>query len=439
MFSPLGAVSALGSGAMSGLETGMELRDKYETMQGQNILMGSLGDILPGLGAMSGMGQGVPAAQGIGSQPGVSSAPMPPVGAPGPPQGAGGPGPQAAPIMPAAMQPGSASAGPGTMRPMAPPMPGTYYPPGGGAPQVTPQRPPQPPPAQPPPSREDQQGAIRFAQTGQGWLSTQDLAKRINDKYPDASPMAKFKAMEQGMKLLNQGSQQQFQQMMQMMQFQQRERFHADTMKEKQESDRRADERLGISERRADQAAEKMDPQYQATKKAVVDLQFKDSQAEVFSKTMVKHLDQLIDLSKKVNVTGVMPVDKWLGMIKEKFGEETMFAYKAQLGLAQGEIGKMLGGGTGQAAITEGVRKEAHDVIPYMAPTKALERIKQLLLRDAQIKRQEYENEIMTRTNRYNEYKKTGTMRATEEDVAAPAAAAGTPAGDAADPLGLNR
>ena len=42
MFNPLGAVSALGSGAMEGVGQGMALQQQYEVMQGGPALMNAL-------------------------------------------------------------------------------------------------------------------------------------------------------------------------------------------------------------------------------------------------------------------------------------------------------------------------------------------------------------------------------------------------------------
>ena len=112
MFNPLGALGSFGTGAMQGVETGMDLMDKYRTQKGQADFMQALQQAQLG-GAENLTPQG-----GFTPDPGVSSersqmptpqAPMAPM-QPGmaPPQGgfAGSiPGAQAPPQQPGGAQP----------------------------------------------------------------------------------------------------------------------------------------------------------------------------------------------------------------------------------------------------------------------------------------------------------------------------------------------
>jgi len=61
-------------------------------------------------------------------------------------------------------------------------------------------------------------------------LPLQQMAQLIERANPGASPQVKFQALKQGLNLMNQSGQTQFNQMMQIMQYQQRERMHQDTL-----------------------------------------------------------------------------------------------------------------------------------------------------------------------------------------------------------------
>src|SRR6516225_355850 len=69
---------------------------------------------------------------------------------------------------------------------------------------------------------------------GGNLLPLQQMAQLIERANPGASPQVKFQALKQGLNLMNQSGQTQFNQMMQIMQYQQRERMHQDTLTKQQ-------------------------------------------------------------------------------------------------------------------------------------------------------------------------------------------------------------
>jgi hypothetical protein len=304
---------------------------------------------------------------------------------------------------------------------------------------VTPQQPQPPPqrPSQPPPSREDQQGAIRFAQTGQGWLSTQDLAKRINDKYPDASPMAKFKAMEMGMKLLNQSGQQQFSQMMQMMQYQQRERFHADTEVKADERAQRAQEGLDLRERTQLRNSQYVKTQERQLNKAADNLTATDLRVEKIK----GHIAALEPVLRQVQITGNTTVDTWLQEARSKLGwsEPVYQQYKTQLNNLVTEMAALNQQSLG--SLTVSAREDAKQMAHGVMTPGILRAMGEAVKIESGITRQAIKKLVDQHQNNINHYMRSkGEVpeEPKEEEAAAPAAAApAAGAGAANDPLGI--
>jgi hypothetical protein len=283
-------------------------------------------------------------------------------------------------------------------------------------------------------------GATRFAQTGQGWLSTQDLAKRINDKYPDASPMAKFKAMEMGMKLLNQDSQNQFNQMTRLIQLQQ----HGETQQETAAHHREMEEI----------ARTKADPQYAVDKAARIaaakapitsltgilkdaDKTYSNTKAQ--HDTLVANTNTLIDLAKKVGITGNITVDTWLTNAKDKLGltSADVASYRSQLNAVLMEAASIANVRAG--VITEGQRKEAERALMPGAilPPGLLQGLATTWKKDATNKEQAYLKRRKQITKQIEALGKGEELPEEAPEKEAPAAAAGAPAAN--DPLGMNK
>ena len=260
MFNPLGAVSALGSGAMEGIGTGMDLRDKYATMMGNQLAIQALSGINGMSSVMPAGGSFAPTPSGdsrdpllpppappqpaggappgggsmFGGMPGwapgerpIAMGAAPGAGPPRPQMAPGQPMPGSAPVMPMGMTPGSATA---------------------GMPPRVPQQPPQPPPRPQPTGTAEQQETAQggqatphqwqdFVQNGTGFMQLKELATRIHLANPGAAPDVKFKALQAASKLLNANGSQQFNQLMQIAGLKQREEHF-------QEGQRRADARL---------------------------------------------------------------------------------------------------------------------------------------------------------------------------------------------------
>lgn len=448
-------LGAFGSGFVPGLGAGLELYDKYTDIQAQALAAEALKKSgldptrpTPALGGLDALGRPVGAPGGGGGYPGAPGAAPTPLWAsmggaeavaPGGPMRTTPTAAQPASIFdptPAYAMEGTIAGGPRT-QPGLTPVP------------VTPQA--QPPsdialsdvsrvpasagtftqdpnvPAVSPlaaraqarvePSLPDPVGAARFYQTGQGWLSETDLARRIEAANPDASPQVKFKAMLAASKLMNQGGKDHFSQMMRIMEFRQRQELHdrksaeEDARAAKREKDaERADERLRLQQ-------EKADPQYIRYKKTTTDLGSRSDQAQAFMGGAEKNMDTLIELAKKLPVTGIVPLDRWWADVKAKFGDAQMLEYQKQHALVVQQIGRLLSGGMGNAALTEGVRKDAYGLLDKMVPVEALIRQKALMIQDAKNARAGYEDEIKRATKRYFYYKKHHVLPPDDEEA----------------------
>jgi hypothetical protein len=280
-------------------------------------------------------------------------------------------------------------------------------------------------------------GATRFAQTGQGWLSTQDLAKRINDKYPDASPMAKFKAMQAGMKLLNQGGQQQFNQMMQMMQYQQRERFHADTERKADERAGRAQEGLDLRERTQLRNSQYVKTQERQLNKAADNLTATDLRVEKIK----GHIAALEPVLRQVQITGNTTVDTWLQEARSKLGwsEPVYQQYKTQLNNLVTEMAALNQQSLG--SLTVSAREDAKQMAHGVMTPGILRAMGEAVKIESGITRQAIKKLVDQHQNNINHYMRSkGEVpeEPKEEEAAAPAAAApAAGAGAANDPLGI--
>lgn len=449
MFAPLGALSAFGSGAVGGFGTGLDLYDKYTDLQGQalaadmlkqsGLLPGGPGALGMGAGALGGMGMGQPAPGGPGGapepspgetvaggdmggvQPGMPSVPPqlafggPGAGAGGGLQGGlpigGGRGPVPAPLTGGAT-PGAPMVPTTTIRPPGGPATATPSTVGAsdmptgtiGAGEPTGRRPPEP-------SLPDPIGASRFAQTGQGWLALPDLAKRIEQTNPNASPLAKFKALQAASKMLNAGGQSQFSNTMRLLEFQQRQQQHADTLRQREQTDRRREQ----AGERAEQRLRQQSPYVQSEKRVRTDLAQQLARAESRSQTLVTHFDKLIEFSRKVSLTGAPKIDTWINDVAANFGSEAAILYAAQLNNLRSEVGSLLGNSP-SGVMTEGMRREVADyVLKGVLGPQVLEGLKKLYAWDAQAKKGVFEKQIRQHDKNIDQYMRSGTLPAEEE------------------------
>jgi hypothetical protein len=300
-----------------------------------------------------------------------------------------------------------------------------------------------------PPSPEAQQRLQSSAATpaemidaiknGMGWMSIPELATRIETANPNASPLVKFKALQMGAKLLNAGGQQQLSQMLQWFREDRAEKREKRLEEQWLQSDKERQERLQIAE-------EKQDPVYQRYKKSSVDLSFKAEQTKAFTSSMEAHVEQLAKLSEKAGVTGQMDLDGFFNAVAAKFGSDTANQYRLQYAETAGEIGKLLSGGMGNAALTEGVRNEAHRVMPegVVIPAHTLRAMAKTMKANANARYKAYTDRVIAQDKSYKKYKETGVYDYSQEelegdDSAAPPATAPTiapPKGVTITPIG---
>jgi hypothetical protein len=131
-----------------------------------------------------------------------------------------------------------------------------------------------------------------------------------------------------------------------------------------------------------------------------------------------------------------MDLDGFFNMVAAKFGSDAANQYRVQYAETASEIGKLLSGGMGNAALTEGVRGEAHRVMPEGAviPAHTLRAIAKTMKANANARYKAYTDRVTAMDKSYKKYKETGvydySQEELEDDTAAstPATAAPTAA-----------
>jgi hypothetical protein len=266
-------------------------------------------------------------------------------------------------------------------------------------------------------------------QRGMGWMSLPELATRIETANPNASPLVKFKALQMGAKLLNSQGQQLFSQMMQIAREERGEqREERAELREKRRQEHQEfiegqqTERLRLAE-------EKQDATYQRYKKSTIDLGFKAEQTKAFTSSMEAHVEQLAKLSEKAGVTGQMDLDGFFNMVAAKFGSDAANQYRLQYAETASEVGKLLSGGMGNAALTEGVRSEAHRVMPEGAviPAHVLRAMAKTMKANANARYKAYTDRVTAMDKSYKKYKETGVYDYSQEELEGDDTAASTP------------
>jgi hypothetical protein len=261
------------------------------------------------------------------------------------------------------------------------------------------------------------------------------MARRIEQSSPNASPMAKFKAMQKVAQLMNQNGQTQFNQMMQMMQLQDRRQAHEDTVAHQKEM--------------ADIARTKADPQYAVDKAARIaaakapitsltgilkDADKTYSSTKAQHDTLVANTNTLIDLAKKVGITGNITIDTWLTNAKDKLGltSADVASYRSQLNAVLMEAASIANVRAG--VITEGQRKEAERALMPGAilPPGLLQGLATTWKKDATNKEQAYLKRRKQITRQIEALGKGEELPEEAPEKEAPAAA---PAAN--DPLGI--
>jgi hypothetical protein len=389
--SGLGMLGAFGTGALQGVETGMDLMDKYRTLQGKANFLQSIGGI-EGLNKMmadaqaeiaGGAAPGVP-----GATPGGAPYATPPM-RPGPPPDRSMTG--LAPMAPPGIPPGMAP--PGTPMPGAPPggfMPGAVPTPGAG-PGLAPGAPARPsgaagdpaaqaverrmagpatpagaaamrpspmlPPggapnamALPPPAPEAKRGTplsddmspreiMNFMVNGVGPFSLPRMAARIEKSMPNASPLDKFYALQAGMKLMNPSGQSQFGQVMSMM-----NQMRSDKRFEALEGQRQRSEEHRLKAEEMRQYTQLRNSTYvKGQEKLINEAQKQLQNQDVRSKKIEGHAQALSELVKQLQITGNVKIDDYLHRIAAELGwpEAKYQQYKTQLEQLQSELGQM--------------------------------------------------------------------------------------------------
>ena len=445
MFNPLGAVSALGSGAMEGVGQGMALQQQYEAMQGGPALMNALQGI-NGVSALPAGGSG-PAPPQQGAMPPPQAPQRPPMPPQAPIQQPPMSGGQAANISPVSMGQaappmagGAGPRGPGYLGVMSPqPMvnPGPNVPATGGF--QPPPRPPQPPPRPQAAGTPEQQQLVQSSQgtpheieqlrtKGIGWMTPQELATRIELANPNASPGVKFQALKQGMQLLNQSGQ------MQLMQMMQSREFHEDTLRQQERmeqhrlrSEETRDERLQMQER----TQLRNTPYVRGEEKQVTAAKTNLTNTELRMGKIKGHLDALIPIAQKVAITGNMKIDTWLQEAKARLGwtNETYMQYKTMLNNLQSEIAAMSQQTLG--SLTVSAREDAKHMAQGVLTPGILKSIGTAVEIEGRVTAQATKDIVNKHQKNIQHYMSTkGEIPEDEEPAAAAPAAPAAPAGN---------
>src|SRR6516164_4917492 len=243
-------------------------------------------------------------------------------------------------------------------------------------------------------------------------LPLQQMAQLIERANPGASPQVKFQALKQGLSLMNQSGQTQFNQMMQIMQFQQRQQQHEDVLKHQRTMEELAAGRQDPEKQAALAAAKKgATAIIQSRQRELSTLNTQLGAIEGQTQNMLGNIDRLAAIAKEVQITGSMPIDTWINNIKAKFGNTNALMYKAQLDTTRLDVSRVLNNPTGNAALTEGARKEAQAYLNGVLTPKTIAAFKELYRVDAKIKRESLTNQIKAAEKDIEEY---GGHRTTE-------------------------
>jgi hypothetical protein len=135
---------------------------------------------------------------------------------------------------------------------------------------------------------------------------------------------------------------------------------------------------------------------------------------------MEGHINQLAALADKAGVTGQMDLDGYFNALKARgFGDDVANSYRVQYAETMAEIGKLLSGGMGNAALTEGVRGEAHRLLPEGAvvPAHTLRAIAKTMTQNANIRYKAYTDQVTDYDRRYQDYKRTGVMTYPQQEL----------------------
>jgi hypothetical protein len=204
---------------------------------------------------------------------------------------------------------------------------------------------------------------MRSQQTGYGPLDVGQMARRIEQTSPNASPMAKFKAMQKVAQLMNQNGQQQLQQLHWMIQNEQRERFHADTERKADERAGRAQEGLDLRERTQLRNSQYVKTQERQLNKAADNLTATDLRVEKIK----GHIAALEPVLRQVQITGNTTVDTWLQEARSKLGwsEPIYQQYKTQLNNLVTEMAALNQQSLGSLTVSarEDAKQMAHGVM----------------------------------------------------------------------------
>ncbi|HYP64540.1 MAG TPA: hypothetical protein VEQ16_11650 [Acidocella sp.] len=238
------------------------------------------------------------------------------------------------------------------------------------------------------------------------------LAQLIERNASDASPLVKFRMMKKALGLMNSAGQTQFNQAMQIMQFRQREQQHEDVLKHQRTMEELAAGRQDPEKQAALAAAKKgATAIIQSRQRELSTLNTQLGAIEGQTQNMLGNIDRLAAIAKEVQITGSMPIDTWINNIKAKFGNTNALMYKAQLDTTRLDVSRVLNNPTGNAALTEGARKEAQAYLNGVLTPKTIAAFKELYRVDAKIKRESLTNQIKAAEKDIEEY---GGHRTTE-------------------------
>jgi hypothetical protein len=280
---------------------------------------------------------------------------------------------------------------------------------------------------------------MRSQQTGYGPLTFGQMARRIEQKSPNSSAMAKFMAIQKVAQLMDKGSQTQFNQMLQMMQYQQRERFHADTERKADERAQRAQEGLDIRER----TQLRNSPYVRGEEKQVTAAKTNLTNTELRMDKIKGHLDALIPVAAKVGITGNMKIDTWLQEARSKLGwtDATYAQYQTMLRNLQSEIAAMSQQTLG--SLTVSAREDAKQMANGVLTPSILKSIGAAVAIEGRVTKEATKGIVKKHQDNIDHYMRSkGEIPPEEPEEAVPSAAAAPAAGAPAaadDPLGMNR
>jgi len=256
-------------------------------------------------------------------------------------------------------------------------------------------------------------------------LPLQQMAQLIERANPGASPQVKFQALKQGLNLMNQSGQTQFNQMMQIMQYQQRERMHQDTLTKQQQMEEHRQAIEDIRERNY----LRRDPYYTREADAAKTAQKNLTNNELRTEKVSGHIAALSKVAEQVAITGNVSLDTWLRDAQSKLGwpQEKYVQYKAMLDLLKSELGAM--GAQTLGALSVSAKKDADALAHGIMTSTMLKSLEEAVKIDSKITREASQKLIKKHQSNMDYFMRNkGLVPEEELEEETPATGAGTSA-----------